>query len=213
LGELVIKGTRYAAFLVLPIVVAFMVFGKVLLQLWMGPHYSDGPLMIALAAGTALMIVPVPMNHVLMAMNLHGKPAGAKLIASAISVLFVMFVVKKGGLTAVALAATIPLGLINSVYLPYLLWKNLRFSLADFVRRAVVEPLLITGPFAALLTLVQMLLSEHPVVALIFSACVGGGILAITYWRSVLPGSLKTAIVSKLAKLIYRRCPSPEGIV
>jgi hypothetical protein len=110
-----------------------------------------------------------------------------------------------GGLTAAAVAVTVPLLIVNLLYLPLLLCRRLGQHLGNFYRKVAIGPVLHVLPFTACLAIGRLLFASYPIPAL--ALCAAGGItLAVFYWRSVLPQSLKAGLTRKFEKLT-RRAP------
>jgi hypothetical protein len=129
-----------------------------------------------------------------------GQFVGSALSAVAI---FVVLRIFHGGLTAAAIAVTVPLLIVNMLYLPMLLCKRLGHGMGSFYRKTLVAPLIHVLPFAACLVIGRCLFDAHPIPAL--SVCAVGCIaLAIFYWHSVLPPSLKASL-SRLGQKIGRK--------
>jgi hypothetical protein len=132
-------------------------------------------------------------------MNMHGKAGVAQLIASIISVGLIVLglQVYHAGLVGVAFAVTLPLLIVNLIYLPRLICRHLGLSLTSLFRAAIIAPLLHLLPFAVSLVIVRMLYQSQPIPALLLLA--GSSIvLALSYWRLVLPPRLKQWVYERL---------------
>ena len=193
---LVIKATRYAAFLTFPITALLVISGNPLLHLWMGPRYADSWVLPVLAIGHMGFILQVPVTAILAGMNMHGRVAIANLIGSIAAALGVTWVLAylKLGLLAVAVAASWPLILIHTVYVPLQTCARTGVSFGRYVKEAIGFPLLCILPFAVCLLAGRIMFAENPIVALFGGGIAGGLLLVPIYWIHVLPASLKAGI-------------------
>ncbi|HXS67661.1 MAG TPA: oligosaccharide flippase family protein [Candidatus Polarisedimenticolia bacterium] len=203
---LLVKSVRYSLYLVLPIVLVMVIFGGEVLRIWMGPDYANWILPAVMAVGFLGTCIQTPILFMLEGLNAHGRAGVGQLIGSAFSAaaVFVVFRYFHLGLTAAAWAVTVPLLIVNVLYLPTLLCRRLGQPLGRFYREVTIGPVLHAVPFAICLILGRLFFKQYPVPALAGCA-VGGVALAIFYWRSVLPLSLKNALTRRFEKLARRR--------
>jgi O-antigen/teichoic acid export membrane protein len=198
--DLIIKATRYAAFLTLPVTVLLAILGEPLLHVWMGARYADGPLLAVLAVGYFGSTLQLPVMAILSGMNRHGRLAAANMIGSAIATAAVAVVLlwMNLGLTSSAIAATLPLAVINLVYAPLHIRHRTGLSLTKYFREAFWFPLICMVPFALCLAIARWVFPANPMLAFAGGGVAGGLILVPIYWRYVIPGSLKAALIRKL---------------
>ena len=199
--DLVIKATRYACCLTLPVTVTLVTMGSPVLVVWMGPEYKNGIVLALLAFGYTTYIVQAPTIGILGGMNLHGRPAIMHLIACAISAVAVALalMVFHLGLPWVAAAVCAPLALLNAIYVPLYVCRCLKLSGREYFWKALAEPVLYMVPATVALLLARWLLWSRPLMALPVGAVVAALITAPIYWQWVLPESLKRKIRSRLA--------------
>jgi O-antigen/teichoic acid export membrane protein len=196
IGQLLVKSVRYSIYLVLPMVFVLVFFGGQVLHLWMGPAYANGLLPAILAIGFLGTCIQTPILFMLEGLNAHGRAGLGQFVGSALSAgaVFVALKLFNGGLVAAAVAVTVPLLIVNVLYLPVLLCRRLGNNLGEFYRSVAVAPLIHVLPFALCLVVGRSVFKSHPVPAL--ALCVLGGlILAIIYWRCVLPPTLKSIVM------------------
>jgi O-antigen/teichoic acid export membrane protein len=201
--NLLTKGVRYSLYLILPAVLVMVVFGGAVLHIWMGSRYANGIIPAILAIGFLGSSVHTPILSMLEGMNMHGKAGVAQLIASIISVGLIVLglQVYHAGLVGVAFAVTLPLLIVNLIYLPRLICRHLGLSLTSLFRAAIIAPLIHILPFAACLVVVRMLYQSHPIPALLLLS--GSAIaLAVSYWRLVLPPRLKQSVYDCLNRTL-----------
>jgi O-antigen/teichoic acid export membrane protein len=203
--NLLVKSVRYSIYLVLPIVLVLVVFGGEVMRIWMGPSYADWVLPAVMAVGFLGTCIQTPILFMLEGLNAHGKAGVGQFIGSALSALAVFVALKffHGGLAFAAVAVTVPLLIVNLFYLPVLLCRRLGQDLGSFYRKVAIGPVIHALPFTAFLIVGRLLFGTYPIPALALCA-VGGATLAIFYWRSVLPQSLKAGLTRRYEKLTRR---------
>ena len=200
--NLLIKSVRYSIYLVLPLVLVLVVFGGEVMRLWMGPDFANWILPAVLAIGFLGTCIQTPILSMLEGLNAHGRAGVGQFIGSALSAAAVLVALRyfHSGLETAAVAVTVPLMVVNILYLPMLLCRRLGHGLGSFYRKVAVGPLIHVLPFAVCLAIGRWLFDAYPIPALAICA-IGCLSLAIFYWHSVLPPSLKSA-VGRLARKI-----------
>jgi len=189
---LLIKSVRYSFYLVLPMVLVVTVFGSPILQFWMGPRYANGLIPAILAVGYLATMVQAPVLKILTGMNAHGRAGIAQFIASLCSVGLTILVLGplEWGLTGAAVAVTLPLTFINLVYLPYLICRQFNLDMTRYFASVMAGPSVHVLPFAICLVSARLVFRTEPLMGLIWGGAGGGAILAVLYWRYVLPNSI-----------------------
>ncbi|HWD90904.1 MAG TPA: oligosaccharide flippase family protein [Verrucomicrobiae bacterium] len=200
--NLLVKSTRYSIYLVLPLVIILVVFGGEVMRLWMGPAYANWILPAVLSIGFLGTCIQTPILYMLEGLNAHGRAGVGQFIGSVLSAVAVFISLRffQQGLTGAAIAVTVPLLVVNIIYLPALLCRRLGQGLGHFYRQVAIQPLIHVAPFAACLVVGRLLFKQYPAAALGLCA-VGGVALAIFYWRSVLPRTLKTGLQRRYEKI------------
>jgi len=180
--NLLVKSARYTMYLVVPTVLVLVVFGDEVMRVWMGPAFANWALPTIFAIGFLGTAIQTPILYMLEGLNAHGKAGIGQFVGSALSAaaIFVALRVFHCGLAMAAVAVTVPLLIVNVLYLPTLLCRRLGHSLAGFYRKVLVAPLIHTLPFAACLVMGRYLFGKYPIPGL--SVCAVGCIaLAIFY--------------------------------
>jgi O-antigen/teichoic acid export membrane protein len=194
--ELLITSVRYSFYVVLPIVLVLVVFGGAVMQLWMGQRYANGLLPAILAVGYLATLVQVPALSVLAGLNAHGRAGIAQFIASVCSagltVLGLWYL--KWGIVGVAIAITLPLTFMNLVYLPFLICRRVGLGVRRYFLPVIAGPAVHILPFAICLVAARLIFQTKPLTGLILGGTAGGAILAILYWRYVLPDRIKMRV-------------------
>jgi O-antigen/teichoic acid export membrane protein len=200
--DLVIKATRYTAYMTLPMTTVLLISGGALLHAWMGSRYVTVGVVVVLTLGQTAAVLQIPALAILAGMNRHGRVALANGIGSIVAVIAVSVVLGglKMGLLPVAIAITAPLLFVNLVYTPLNTCRSINLSVLEYSKRAFLSPLLCTLPLAGCLLAARWLLpQDHPTRSLIIACAVGGAVLAPIYWRVVLPPTLKSMVLSRIS--------------
>jgi O-antigen/teichoic acid export membrane protein len=199
--DLVIKSTRYTAYLTLPMSVVLLISGGALLHAWMGSRYATAGVVAVLTIGQTAAVLQLPALAILAGMNRHGRMALANGIGSlvAVAAAAVVMGVLKMGLLAVAIGVTVPLLLVNLIYAPLNTCRSIDLSVAAYFKRSLLSPLLATLPLAVCLIGARWLLPEHQTASLIAGSAVGAVVMLPIYWRHVLPPSLKQMVLKRMA--------------
>jgi O-antigen/teichoic acid export membrane protein len=199
---LMVKSVRYSIFLVLPMVIMLVFFGGELMQLWMGPDYRNWALLAILGIGFLGTSVQAPIFSLLSGLNAHGAAGRAQLVGFAVSAgsVFAALKIFHGGIESVALALTAPVLAVNLIYLPMLLCRCLGQNLGTFYRDVAMHPVLYVLPFAVCVAIGRWLFPSHEV-ASILACLTGATVLAVFYWRNVLPHRVKSSMFAARARV------------
>jgi O-antigen/teichoic acid export membrane protein len=196
LRAMLVRATGIAAYIALPMTVLLALFGDHVIQIWMGPHYAVGAVLIVLVLGNFVMVSQMPVMSILVGMNAHGRAGVAHLIASAAGAGLVVasLALTELGLLGVAIGVTLP-QLVVGVYVPWRACRLLALPVRDFVRHAWSGPLLSALPYGAALALARWWTPPQSVVGLAAAMVPGGAILIATYWLFVIPPHVRAAVV------------------
>ncbi len=196
--DLLIKSVRYSWYMVLPIVLALVIYGDAIMGFWMGPRYANGVVPAILAVGYLATMVQMPVFNILAGLNAHGRAGLAQLVASlcAVGLTVLTLGLLKWGLTGVALAATLPLTVVNAVYLPLLICRRVDLDVKRYVCSVAVGPLIHVMPFVTCLLVARFVFRMQPLMGLLWGGAIGGVVLAFVYWRYVVRGSLRRRLIS-----------------
>jgi len=206
--HLMVKSVRYSILLVLPMVVVLVFFGGDLMKLWMGPDYGNWALLAILGIGFLGTSVQTPIFSLLSGLNAHGKAGLAQLSGSAVSAvsIFVALKIFHCGLEGAALSVTVPLLIVNLLCLPLLLCRRMGLNLRTFYRKVALDPVLYVLPFAGCVAIGRLLFHSYTFEAIM--VCFAGSVLlAMCYWKNVLPERVKSAVLAVRTKAM-RRLPS-----
>lgn len=202
--SLLIKGVRYSLYTALPIVLTLVVFGGMIMRLWMGPRYANGLVPAILAIGFLAGIAQQPVWVILVGLNAHGRLGFGQFFASACAagLNFLVLAFLGWGLAAVAIAVTVPLVVMNIVYVPLVVRRQIGMHPGEYFRTTAIGPMIHILPFAACLLISRLLWRDKPLFGLMVGGGVGVAILSVTYWRHVLPDKVKNWMVHSGRKVL-----------
>jgi O-antigen/teichoic acid export membrane protein len=195
--SLALKATRYGIYLSLPVLLLLVVFGGEVMRLWMGGRYADPLLVAVVVLGLSSQIAYIPLNGALVGLNLHGTYGVANLLAAATALLgsYIALGVLHTGVRGVAVAVSIPLTIVSGIYLPVYACRRLQIRAHTFWREVWRGPILCALPYLACLVAGRLLFRESALHAVAAGVGAGGLLLAIAYWRTVLPERWKRRLL------------------
>ena len=110
LRTVMIEGTRATTLLGAAAMLCLIGFGGPLIHAWMGPGFDDSlGALIALAVASAILVAHAPMNKVLIARRRHRMVAATWIGESFINLVLSVALVRRFGLTGVAIGTALPL--------------------------------------------------------------------------------------------------------
>lgn len=197
---LIIKSVRYSIYIALPAILVLVQYGGPVLQLWMGPRYANGLIPTILAAGYLAAIVQLPLLSVCAGLNVLGRPVIAQLLAAVLAVGLVDLALGPlgAGLAGAAIAVTAPLAVLNAIYLPAYICRRIALPLPTYFRETMSGPLVCVLPFGICLLVARIVFHAEPLTGLVWGGATGGVILAIVYWRYVIPDRIKISLLRRL---------------
>ncbi len=215
LRDLLTKSTRAGLYLALPMVLGLSIMGDILLQVWMGEEYSGRSswiLLIVLAVGHLAYMVQLPIKNILAGLNAHGRPGIANFLSALVSAAgaAVALLFYDKGLIGVALAVTIPMTLVNGVYVPIYACRQLKMNVATYFVACVKGPVLCAIPFSACLIGGRYAFPDQPLYALISGSAAGGMVLLPLYWWLVLPQKFKKKLTGNATRESGPVVPQPS---
>lgn len=197
---LFVKAIGYSFYLALPAVSVMTVFGGPILQLWMGSRYASSLVPAILAVGYLASMAQMPLYTILAGMNAHGRAGVAQFVASIGSA--ILMIVGLGyltwGLVGVAVASTLPLTIVNVVYLPAFACRKLGMSVTRYTLEALAKPIFCSLPFLFCLIAARILFARQPIAAFFLGVVTGTAVLLPIYWRFAISESLKSAVIFRL---------------
>jgi O-antigen/teichoic acid export membrane protein len=193
LRALLEQGCRASLCLGLPPMLVLAIMGDPILRLWMGAHYAAGALVAVLAIGHLADIVKQPVWSILVGTDMHGRAAALSLCGSTVSVALCATALGplQGGLVSAALSLALPITLADGFGTTFYACRRLKVPFGPFLAHVWRLPILCVLPFAACLLGARVAFPDRPALSLAAGLLSGGPLLAGTYWRWVIPESIK----------------------
>ncbi len=211
LRALFISATRYTLYTILPATLILVIFGDVILGVWMGPRYQNGTVLTILVLGFLPTIAHMPATNILAGVNAHGRPGIAYAAATVVAVILASIALGplKLGLAGVAVSVAAPLAAVNGIYLPVYACRTLELPIGKYALKALRGPMLCCLPFGLFLVGFRALLQDNLRVAALWGVGLGSTLLVILYWRYVLPkrtraAACRVARIDRIASLWSR---------
>jgi hypothetical protein len=131
----------------------------------------------------------------------HGRVAAVRLVSSFLAACLTFIVLRyfEQGLVVVALAGLVPTAVVDGIYAPLYACRQLGVPFRDYAWRTWVRPLLYVAPFAACLLTGRMLGAESQLPTILVSVAIGSVVLGCTYWRWVLPNTVRDKMRGRFA--------------
>ena len=201
LSEFTLQTTKFSFAVTIPVICFFIIFGGVLIEVWMGPSYVDTELMITLSLGYVLVISQNSLVKILMGIDRHGAASAyvGLIVAFVFGMCFYYFEEKNWSLADAAILLTLPLSVAFGMFLPVYTCRILDISLLRYLKSSVFVPVLCNIPFIFLVLCALVAHSSYPFLAfclLLLSVCV----LLLVYYIFLLPETVKLSIKRYVVK-------------
>ncbi len=212
LRRLVVQTTKYGLYVTLPLTILFLVMGRPLLNVWMGAEYEAPVVLAVLVLGHLLSMPQLGVFSILMGMGKHGLPAlfelGSALLSVGLGIVLMAYY--QMGMVGAAVAMAVPVALSGGIFMPAYACRVLGIAPWQYIRAVVPGPVLAGIPFAVCLLSARYLFAERDGPQLALGLTSGGLVLAIVYWRWVLPLTVKRRITD--APRSFRAWITADGV-
>ena len=140
-----------------------------------------------------MAMAQTPVWVILVGLNAHGRAGIAEFIASICSVGIIALGLKflKWELPWVAFGVTLPLTIMNITYLPLLICRRIGLDVKRYFLSVMTGPAIHVFPFALSLILAKLIFKNQPLKGLFWGGTVGTAMLAILYYKYVIPDRIK----------------------
>ena len=154
LAKLGIYANRYCFVLYMPLVLMVLVYGREMIDLWVGQNYvvHSAALLPILLLGAAMgMAGQFSSSTILFGMGKHRGYAHALMAEAVANVLGMMLVVPRFGLVGAAWVASSLMMLVRGGITPWLVCRQLQYSVVSYFREIFLRPLLMGVPVLMLM--------------------------------------------------------------
>jgi O-antigen/teichoic acid export membrane protein len=204
--SLLVAASRYSIAIALPPVVAMALVGDLLIWTWMGPAYARADLIALLALGHLMPIGHGPVWNVLTGLDRHGFSALLSIVSAVVSVALATLALGPldWGVPGAALAVSLPGTIVFGVVVPVYACRQLELRPAQYFAAAWTRPVLCVAPFAASLAVARLVFEGSPLAVLAAGGGAGGAMLAVTYWRWLIPVRVQDLARAGVRRALYR---------
>ena len=212
---LLLNAGGYALAAALPMGLGLICYGDLLLELWMGKGYANGPMLILLVVGTLLPIAQAGTLSVLAGFNAHGRIALSQLKVTIISLLALLPLASLAGWNA-TVAATVAGASWTLSWLAVVPWhlrREFDIPVTRYLCRTLWQPLLYNLPLALLLYSGRLAILEGQWLVMLACWLVGALCTALAYWRWLLPASVRQKLDRRwqtIRQQLARRAEKPQ---
>jgi O-antigen/teichoic acid export membrane protein len=189
LRRVLIVGNRYSSLVIFPITAIFLVLGKTMIRVWVGPAYlSAFPVLAILIVPTALYLAQAASPKVLYGMARHSKLAIVLFLEGVANLILSIVLARRLGINGVALGTAIPMACTSLVFLPIHLCRTLDLRLRDYLRTTYSYPLLLCVPVIPVLWAADRWIGAQTYTQLLLVLCMGAlayapGVASYFYWK------------------------------
>lgn len=175
LERILLAGNRACAFVVFPIVTTLIVLGRFIIQVWVGSKYVSGYLiLVLLIVPRGLYLAQSASTRVLLGTGRHQILAWVLLAEGVANICLSVMLIPHFGILGVALGTAIPLTFTSVVFLPWHVSQRLGVPVATLARSALLLPIGLCLPQAAVLWYLASEFPAHNYRGLVGEASCGG---------------------------------------
>lgn len=181
LRQILIRGNRACAMLMMPVCFALIFLGKSVIEVWVGAKYvSSYWILFTLVIPYTIELSQSASPRILYGISKHWTLGKVRLLEGVANLGLSILLLHYYGILGVALGTAIPLMITSTLFLPQHLCRMLDVPLRTFVREVFLTPLLLCLPMAIVLYLFQRMAPAHTVLQLLRVVVAGGLAYAIS---------------------------------
>jgi O-antigen/teichoic acid export membrane protein len=195
LRRILVVGNRYSSLVILPITTIFVVLGKTIIRVWVGPHYLPAyPVLVILTLPLTAGLMQAASTKVLYGMARHTLLARVLVVEGLSNLVLSIVLLRWYGIIGVAIGTAIPMVFTNVVFLPRHLCRLLGLRMRNFLQEAYVYPISITIPLGLILWVADQWIRPATYAGLLLELVIGaipyGLGLLIYFYRKEKPEQL-----------------------
>ncbi len=197
-----LDGTRIGLGLVTGFALGLIVFGRDLVQLWMGPGFdgSIAPLYV-LALASVAMVAQGPTGTILLGTGRHRLVAWASVVEIVLNVGLSVALVGRLGLTGVAIGTAIPYACLNLLVLMPIACRSVGVGAVAFIRVAVFPAIVAMLPALAAAVALRAGGSDPSLSTLLLQGSVVGLVYVMAFWLIGLTAADRSRYVTSIRQL------------
>jgi O-antigen/teichoic acid export membrane protein len=181
LRQIFVSGNRMCALAALPISAILIIFGKSVIEIWVGARYVSAsyPVLLILLIPSTLTLMQAASSRVLFGMGKHQMLAKVTLAEGIANLVLSVILVRKFGIVGDAVGTAIPLCCTVVLFLPYHLCKVLKLHLVSYVRHAFLLPFVLVIPLVVVLLLLRRWFVPHHLLQLAEQVAIGMAVYGV----------------------------------
>jgi O-antigen/teichoic acid export membrane protein len=182
LRALFVTGTRISLAILFPVFLLLFVFARPLLSVWVGPSYSPySHLVVILGLGTLIETSAWPAGSILQGIGRTRPLAISSAIAAVVNVALSVVLVRRFGLTGVALGTLIPTALVSFGYFFPYATKTMAVTTSTLFRETLLPPIAPLIPMGVILYVMGKVIIVNSLLSILLVSTVAGGTYVIGY--------------------------------
>jgi O-antigen/teichoic acid export membrane protein len=175
LRQILIRGNRACAMLMIPACLALVFLGKSVIEVWVGMKYvSSYWILLALVVPYTIELSQSASPKILYGISKHWTLGKVRVLEGVTNLGLSIFLLHYYGILGVALGTAIPLTVTSILFLPQHLCRMLDVPLRTFVKEVFLTPLFLCLPMAIVLYFFQRAAPAHTFLQLLRVGIVGG---------------------------------------
>jgi O-antigen/teichoic acid export membrane protein len=175
LRAIFVAGSRACALVIFPICAFLMIFGKSIIELWMGTRYEASySILLVLILPKTLLLAQSSSVKILLGLGRQRTLALVFLADGLANLLLSIVLLRHLGIIGVAIGTAVPLTCTSVLFLPRHLCRMLGIRVRDFLRQAYLLPIGLTIPTAGVLLFVRQQLRPSSFAELLLQAAPAG---------------------------------------
>jgi O-antigen/teichoic acid export membrane protein len=156
LRKMLVSGNRACALIVFPLCTALIVFGKSIIEVWVGARYlSSYSILVVLIIPRTLLLAQSGSVRILLGLGRQRLFALVVLFDGVTNLILSVMFLRHWGVFGVALGTAVPLACTSLLFLPLHLCRLLELRLISFLREAYLPAMAATLPMASTALLLE----------------------------------------------------------
>jgi len=195
LRRVLLAGNRACALIVFPLVTIFVLLGRSIIEVWVGPNYVSGyAVLVLLIVPRGLYLAQSASTRVLLGTGRHQTLAWVLLLEGGLNVVLSVALLPRFGILGVAAGTAVPLACTSLIFLPWHASRRLDVPLRAFIDSTFLSPIVFCVPLIAVLWYVKNAFPAHTYFALIGELCASALVYAGTLATFLVVASPKGAL-------------------
>ncbi|MGA7729835.1 MAG: oligosaccharide flippase family protein [Chloroflexia bacterium] len=183
LRHLFVTATRIAVVVTMPVFLWLILFGRQVLEVWVGPGHEDAlPVLYIFCAVFLVSIAQNPGGTVLRGIGQVRILALVVMSEYAANIILSLLLLPRVGVIGAAIGTLIPAILVDLLLIPLLACRALSMTYVRFVIGAFAGPLVAAGPAALLFWLLSRWLETSSLLSLIASGVLSVALFGVCYF-------------------------------